>query len=131
MGAAENVEIVRRGYEAFNSGDMETLTEIFDESASWHTPGRGPLAGDHQGREATFAYFGQLGGQTGGTFRATLQTLFSSDDGGVIGVHHNTAERDGKRLDVDVCLVFELKDGRVVDGREHFFDLYAWDEFWS
>jgi ketosteroid isomerase-like protein len=131
MGADENVELVRRGYEAFNSGDMETLTEIFDENASWHTPGRGPLAGDHQGREATFAYFGQLGGQTGGTFRATLQTLFSSDDGGVIGVHHNTAERDGKRLDVDVCLVFELKDGRVVGGREHFFDLYAWDEFWS
>ena len=28
-------------------------------------------------------------------------------------------------------LVFELKDGRVLDGREHFGDLYAWDEFWS
>jgi hypothetical protein len=48
-----------------------------------------------------FAYFGQLGGQTGGTFRATLEYLSESDD------------------------------GRVVDGREHFFDLYAWDEFWS
>lgn len=29
------------------------------------------------------------------------------------------------------CLVFEFKDGRVTDGREHFFDLYAWDKFWS
>ena len=54
MGADENAAVVRRGYEAFNSADMETLTEIFDESASWHTPGRSPLAGDHQGREATF-----------------------------------------------------------------------------
>ena len=41
--AEGNVETVRRGYEAFNSADMETLTEIFDENASWHTPGRGPL----------------------------------------------------------------------------------------
>jgi uncharacterized protein len=49
---------------------MKTLTELFDESASWHTPGRGSLAGDHEGREATFAYFGQLGGETGGTFQA-------------------------------------------------------------
>ena len=30
----ENAELVRRGYEAFNSGDMATLTELFDESAS-------------------------------------------------------------------------------------------------
>ena len=79
--ADENADIVRRAYEAFNSADMKTLTEIFDESASWHTPGRGSLAGDHQGREATFAYFGRLGGETGGTFKATLRHLFKSDDG--------------------------------------------------
>jgi hypothetical protein len=35
---------------------MATLTEIFDESASWHTPGRSPLAGDCEGREAVFAH---------------------------------------------------------------------------
>ncbi len=131
MGAAENAAIVRRGYEAFNTGDVGTLTELFDESASWHTPGRGSLAGDHVGREATFAYFGQLGGQTGGTFRAELREVTADDDGHVVGIHHNSGERNGKRLDVDCCLRFELKDGRVVDGREHFEDLYAWDEFWS
>ncbi len=126
-----NAETVRRGYEAFNSADMKTLTEIFDESASWHTPGRGPLAGDHQGRDATFAQFGRYVGETGGTFKAALQHLSKSDDGRVIGVHHNRAERAGKHLDVGCCIVFEFKDGRIIDGREHFFDLYAWDEFWS
>ena len=131
MGAAENAELVRRGYAAFNTADMATLTELFDESASWHTPGRGPLAGDHEGREATFAQFGQYGGQTAGTFQATLEDVLATDDGRVVGVHHNTAERNGKHLDVRACVVFELKDGRVIDGREHFFDLYAWDEFWS
>ena len=98
MGADENAEIVRRGYEAFNSGDMDTLTEIFDERASWHTPGRGPLAGDHQGREACFAQFGRYVRETGGTFKATLQHLLKSDDGCVVGVHHNSADRDGKHL---------------------------------
>ena len=131
MGADENAAIIRRGYEAFNSGDMETLTEIFDEGASWHTPGRGSLAGDHEGRDATFAYFGQLGGQTGGTFRAELQHLLADDDDRVVGIQRSTAERDGKRLEVGNCIVFQLKNGRVTDGREHFHDLYAWDEFWS
>ena len=40
MGADENVAALRRGYEAFNSADVKTLTEIFDESAVWHLPGR-------------------------------------------------------------------------------------------
>ena len=131
MGARENAPLVRRGYEAFNSADMETLSEIFDERASWHTPGRGPIAGDHRGREATFAQFGRYVGETGGTFKATLQHVLTSDDGRVVGVHHNTAERDGKHLDVDCCIVFEVEDGRITDGREHFSDLYAWDEFWT
>ena len=127
----ENAAVVRRGYEAFNTGDMNTLMELFDESASWHTPGRSPIAGDHEGREATFAQFGRYGGETGGTFQAELRHVLTDDEGRVVGIHHNSAERNGKRLDVDCCLVFELKDGRVTDGREYFFDVNAWDEFWS
>ena len=129
--ADENAAIVRRGYEAFNSADMETLTEIFDENASWHTPGRSPLAGDHRGSEATFAQFGRYVGETGGTFKATLQDVLRSIDGRVVGVHRNTAERNGKHLDVGCCIVFEIEDGRITDGREYFYDLHAWDEFWS
>ena len=77
MSARENAEIVRRGYEAFNSGDVKTLTELFDENASWHTPGRGSLAGDRKGREAIFAQFGRYVGETGGTFKATLRHLLN------------------------------------------------------
>ena len=44
MGADENVAIMRRAYEAFNTGDINTLTELFDESAVWHLPGRSSFA---------------------------------------------------------------------------------------
>ena len=131
MNADENAAILRRAYAAFNSGDIDTLNETFDESAVWHLPGRSSMANDYQGRDATLAYFGQIGQKTGGTFQAELQQLFAGDDGRVIGLQRSTAERDGKRLDVGDCIVFELKDGKIVDGREHFHDLYAWDEFWS
>ena len=121
MGAEENAAIIRRGYEAFNAGDMDTLTELFDENASWHTPGRSPIAGDHVGRDAAFAQFGRYGGETGGTFKAELQHVLADNENRVVGVHHNSAERAGKRLDVGCALVFELKDGRVVDGRQCTF----------
>ena len=131
MGANENEAIMRRAYEAFNKGDMNTLVELFDENMVWHLPGKSSMANDYQGRDATLAYFGQIGERTGGTFQAELQHLCADDDDRVVGIQRSTAERDGKRLDVGNCIVFQLQDGRVTEGREHFHDLYAWDEFWS
>lgn len=131
MTADENAALIRRGYAAFNSGDVNTLNELFDENAVWHTPGRSSLAGDHQGREATFGYFGRLGQETGGTFRAELQQVLADDEDRAVGIHHNSGDRDGKHLDVDSVLVFQLNDGRVTEGWEYFRDVYAWDEFWS
>ena len=49
----------------------------------------------------------------------------------LVDLHHNTGERNGKRLDTDCCIVFEIANGRMVSGREHFFSLDNWDEFWS
>jgi len=130
MGAAENVAIMQRAYDAFNTGDMDTLTVLMDETV-WHLPGRSPMAGDYEGTGATLAYFGQLAEKTGGTFRAELKQLAAVGDTRVVGIQRSTADRNGKHMEVDNCIVFELEDGRVVDGREHFEDLYAWDEFWS
>src|SRR3954447_18301259 len=131
MGAEENAAIMRRAYEAFNTGDVNTLTELFDESAVWHLPGRSSMANDYQGRDATLAYFGQLAQETGGTFRAELERLLADDDGRVVGIHRSTADRDGKHLDVRDSIVFQLRDGRITDGREHSEDLYAWEDFWT
>jgi len=131
MTAEENVAIMQRAYDAFNTGDIDTVGEIFDESVVWHLPGRSSYADDYQGREATLTYFGHLAEETGGTFRAQLERLIGDDDDRVVGIQRSTGDRNGKHLDVGNSIVFQLKDGRVIDGREHFHDLYAWDEFWS
>jgi ketosteroid isomerase-like protein len=119
MGSDENVAIMQRAYGAFNTGDMNTLTELMDETV-WHLPGRSSMAGNYEGRGATLAYFGQLAQETGGTFRAELQHMAADGDDHVVGIQRSTADRNGKHLDVACCIVFELKDGKVTDGREHF-----------
>lgn len=129
--AEAHAAVVRRGYQAFNTGDIKALNELFDAKASWHTPGHSPIAGNHQGREAVFAQFGRYGGDTEGTFKAALKQVLASDDGRVVGLHHNSGQRNGQRLDVDCCIEFQVRDGRIVSGREHFFDLYTWDAFWA
>ena len=56
--------------------------------------------------------------------------MFGSD-GRVVAIHHNSGERNGKHLDTDCCIVFEIKNGQMVSGREHFYDLHNWDAFWA
>ena len=129
--AEKNAVLVRKGYEAFNNGDMKTLTELFNPNATWHSPGKSRIAGDYKGREAVFGQFGRYGGETNGTFKAILKDLAICQDGHVVGIQRATAERNGKKLDVDCCIVFELKDGLFVDGKEYIYDLNAWDAFWS
>jgi uncharacterized protein len=126
-----NAAIVRLGYEALGRGDLQTLGGLFGDDVSWHTPGRSPLAGDVVGRDAVFARLGRYAAETGGTFRSHLQRVLTDEDGRVIVIHQNVAERNGKHLDIYCCIVFELENDRIVDGREYFYDLQAWDEFWS
>jgi uncharacterized protein len=126
-----NTAIIEHAYESFNTGDVATLMKLFHERASWHTPGRSSIAGSRKGRNAVFGHFCRYGGETGGTFRANLLNVLESEDGRVVSVHHNSAERSGKQLDVLCCIVFEFENGRIMIGREHFYDLYAWDMFWS
>jgi hypothetical protein len=57
------------------------------------------------------------GRDPGGTVKATLESVLRSDDGRVVGIHHNSGERNGKRLDVGCCIVFEVKDGREKPSR--------------
>jgi ketosteroid isomerase-like protein len=126
-----NTDVVRRGYQAFNDADGATLTRLFDERASWDTPGHGVTSGLARGRDAVFAQFALLGEETAGTFKAELQAVFEAEDGRVVGLHHSSGVRNGKRLDTDACIVFELENGRVISGREYVYDLQSSDEFWS
>ena len=127
----ENVSIVRRGYRALNEADFAVLAELFDENVSWHTPGCSSIAGDAVGRDAVLSRIGRCARETGGTFRADLKRMLTDEDGNVVVIHHNVGARNGKELDLYSCVVFEMADGRIVDGREHFYDLHAWDEFWA
>src|SRR5262245_2361016 len=53
----EDIDLVRRGYEAFIAGDMEWMNRHLHERIVWHAPGTSSLAGDYHGREEVLAFF--------------------------------------------------------------------------
>lgn len=131
MTTEASVDVVRRAYQAFNTADIALLTQLFDANSSWETPGRSSAAGLREGRDGVFAQFGRYGGETDGTFKADLRYLTADADGRVVGVHHNSGKRNGKTLDTMCCITFVVRNDRIMSGKEHFFDLYNWDAFWS
>ena len=98
--AHPNEALVRRGYEAFNKGDTQTLREVFDPEIVWHFPGRSVLAGDHRGTDALLGFFGRTMELTAGTFRVELHELVA-DDQHTVGLHLATGERRAGRLRIE------------------------------
>jgi ketosteroid isomerase-like protein len=130
MGTAENVELVRRGYEAFNSADMATLSDIFAEDAVWHVAGSGVLSGTKQGREAILAYFGELGARTQGHFQAKVQDIVGGEKH-TVAIQQTHGEANGKTLDMPTVITFVVRDGQIAEGREFFEDTAKADDFWT
>jgi ketosteroid isomerase-like protein len=128
--AQDNEAIIRRGYEAFNSGDIPTLAQLFADDLVWHSAGRGSLSGDFNGRDATLAHFGQLAQESGGTFRAELHDVIANDEHAV-GIHTSTGQRGGRTLRSHTVIVFHLRDGKVTEAWEHNDDTQAIDEFFA
>jgi ketosteroid isomerase-like protein len=56
----ENVEVVRRGFEAWSRGDMDALRELYDPGMIWRSPEGWPEPGPYAGREAVMRQVEQL-----------------------------------------------------------------------
>jgi uncharacterized protein len=123
-------ELVRRGYEAFNKGDVETLRQVFADTTIFHEPGRSPISGDYQGLDQVLGFFGTIAERSGGTFRATLHDVLANDEH-VVGLHSSDAERDGRRARSPTVLVFHVRDGRITETWSHHHDQHEFDEFWA
>lgn len=51
-----------------------------------------------------------------------------ADDDYGFALHHHSSERDGRRLDVDLVVVYRFgTDGRIAEIWEYPYDLYAFD----
>ena len=109
---------------------MATMTELIAEDTVWHIPGRGPLSGDHQGRETVFALFGRLVQGSEGTFTQQLHDALATDEHAV-ALTHASARRGDHTYDFNDAWVFHLREGQIVEAWWRPEDLYASDEFWT
>ncbi len=130
--AHPNEELLRRGYDAFNKGDLDFLrNEVFSEDVIARVPGRSQIAGEYKGIDQVFGLFGKLAELSGGTFKADPHDILANDEHGV-ALSLTTAEREGKKLDQQRTMeVYHFRGGKIFEFWPMVEDDYENDEFWS
>ena len=114
----ENVEVVRRGIEAFNRGDMDGVVADFAPESEYVTTGmipgasgvfRGP-EGYRQFTEGFFAEFEDA--------RIEVHELIDAEDRVLASVTlRGRGKQSGAEASWDIWQLWTVKDGRVVRGQ--------------
>lgn len=112
----ENVEQVRRGYEAFARGDLEAVLELLDPDVDWQ-PAIAPILGVEtvRGRAAVRQFFTQDLFEGFDEFRA--EPLSFEDFGDIVLVavrYTGRGESSGIELDQTFATVYKLGHGKTV-----------------
>lgn len=128
--AHPNEDLIRRAFDAFGKGDMETLGGLFADDAVFHVPGKSSISGDYKGKDQIFGFFAKVMELTGGTFKVETHDVVANDEHAV-ALSTGTAEREGNRLSDNSAMVHHIQDGKIAEVWLHPGDQYAGDEFWS
>jgi len=123
--------LVKRGYAAFNSADVDTLRSLLSHDVSQHVPGNSQIAGTYKGIDAVLGYYAKLGELTDGTFRADPVNVFGDGQGHVTAVHQISATRAGETRVTRGAIVFTFLGDRVMDLLELREDLAGDDAFFA
>jgi ketosteroid isomerase-like protein len=125
-----NLEKARAGYEAFATGDLAAVSDLFSDDIVWHSGGSNILTGDYEGKEAVLGYFGMLMQETGGSYSNDIHDMLANDDHGVALVTAS-ATRGGKSLGGRVVHIFHMSDGKMTEFWAFPEDQSVYDEFWA
>ena len=111
---SENSDALKRGYEAFNKGDIDTVKEIFDEDIRWEGPNTEglPMSGVNEGRDAVLQALGSIGEQFE-RFDVTPDEMIEDGDTIVVLSHLDAKTRSGKEVKAPGAEVWRMSGGKA------------------
>lgn len=125
-----NVAAYKGMIAAFNANDLGAVEALVDADLVYTIPGSSPLACHTRGVVAHLQMLKGARDRSGGTLRLEPRAV-AADGDYLIVWGRITAEREGKRLDSEHCVMYRFSNGKIVEGRTVPVDQYAFDAFWS
>jgi uncharacterized protein len=107
----DNIELVKKGYEAFAAGDVETVMSLFDDDIEWVQPGDSAISGTYRGKAELGDYLGKLAEKS-----TTVKVHRLLADGDMVVALTEVSVGNETGYDADV---FTLRDGKTVRVQVH------------
>ncbi|MGW8950666.1 nuclear transport factor 2 family protein [Streptomyces sp. NPDC055709] len=123
--------LVRRGYDAFNNGDMATLRTLLTADCIHHIPGSSRLSGHYKGQDNILEMYGERMELAGGSLRVELHGAYPDGRGHVMAVHKYYAEHGDRGIEMPGGLWFTIVGGKITDIDECVQDIDETDAFWG
>jgi len=126
MSEQQNLDVVRKGYDAFGRGDIPGLLSLLDPQVSWVTPGPAdlPTAGIRRGHQAVQEFF-QAVSSLGDILRFEPKDFIAQGERVVVlGEETMRVKATDKSVEYRWAHVFTLRNGKV-EAFEEYGDVGA------
>ena len=102
----QNVEHIKKGYDAFAAGDVETLMSLFGDNIEWIQPGGSTVSGTYHGKGELGDLLSRLAEKS-----PTIKPRRFLADGDMVVVLSDTTVGGEAAQDAEV---YTLRDGKTV-----------------
>ncbi|WP_329281067.1 nuclear transport factor 2 family protein [Streptomyces sp. NBC_00691] len=131
MAEHSDAALVRRGFEAWSKGDMETVGTMMTTDCTHHSPGESQISGHYKGRDNILAMYRKMFELTGGKLRVELDSVSVDGRGHAVAATTFYAERGDRGIEMKGALVFTIIGGKISDIDECVADIDQSDAFWG
>ena len=114
----ENVEIARRGYEAFARRDLDAVFELFDPEIEAHDPPEMPDAAIHRGHDAVRRDWEQTYELFEDFTIEVEETLDGGDDVVVFLRYRGRGSESGAEVEALMAHVWTVRNGKAIRLRQ-------------
>lgn len=118
--SAERVELVKRGYDAWNRGDRSWVLEHMSEEVEWSTPPDDPDPATYRGHDGVEEYWAQWRAAVGQLRFEPERMLDADDHVVVIARRSGRGEHSGLAVSDQVVQVFSFEGDKCVRVSEYY-----------
>ena len=127
-----NQDIVDKFFDAYIKHDFEALKKVMVEDVTWNFRGNHKLAGVKKGIIEIVGFFDIMGEIMSKSNPTIEKLMVCSKDQYLIEFQHiKTNREDGNNIDHHVCVLWTIKDGKIISGRHFFADPPAVDTYFN
>jgi uncharacterized protein len=127
----QDVQTIRRAYEAFNRGDIPAVLDAFDPRIEWVEPGggRAPAGTFHGAQSVADDVFATVP-RNFDEFRAEPEQFIDAAEHVVVVGRFRGKAKGGATFDAPFVHAFRMRNGKAV-GFQHYVDVTRWATAWG